>query len=157
MGILDRIRENRIKRAEYIEKSLADAKEIQTQKVKSRENIAKEVVKKIGNRDINIGGCPFIGRYSDGKMIELTKDPDDKDEPFGWPKGTVRGILTLLVVEGFFIMTFLLFYKFDLPINIIFQMWQILAGVFSIVVASYFWTRIKMGNNGGNMFNPFGF
>jgi len=154
MKILDNIRKNRIKRRELLEKTIEEENEIRKQKIKSRENITKTAIEKVGNRDINIG-CPFLGINSDGPVMELAQDPENREEPFGWPRGTVRGILTLIVVEGFFLMTMLMLYMFDMPLTIVFDMWKILAGVFGLVVASYFWSRVKMGR-GGNMFNPFG-
>jgi len=153
MKILDNIRKNRIKRRELIEKTIEDENEIRKQKIKSRENITKTAIEKMGDRDINIG-CPLLGNSKNGSLLELSKDPDNLQEPFGWPRGTVRGILTLWIVVGFFLITMLMLYIFDLPLEMVFDMWKILAGVFSVVVASYFWSRIKMGR-GNNGFNPF--
>jgi len=152
MGILERVRENRLKRKELLEKTLDDAKEIQKQKIKTRESIAKEIINR-EKRDIDINVCPFLG--GNKGMIELTKDPDNVEEPFGWPKGTVRGILTLWISTGFILITMLMIFLLNLPLSMIFDMWKIFAGVFGLIVASYFYSRIKMGKN-GNMFNPFG-
>ena len=141
---------------EKIDDALSNSEEVQKQKIISKENITKEAIKHIGEyRKSNV--CPFVGSYSDNKLIELSRDPDTlKDEPFGWPKGTVRGILTLWVSASFMLVTMLMIFLLDLPISIIFEMWKIFAGVFGVIVASYFWTRIKMGK-GNNPFSPFNF
>jgi hypothetical protein len=158
MGILSKWRNERNTRKEWIQEKvdqvMDDSEEIKKQRIKSRENITKEVVKQIGENKKQGMGCPFYGSYSDNQLLELTRDPDSNDEPFGWPKGTVRGILAIWVTLGFLILTMLIFFLLPISVAMIFEMWKVLSGVFVLIVASYFWTRIKMSGNGplGGMF-----
>ena len=149
MGLLKRWKENRLQRESYIRKQLnkriTESVEIQKKRMDNRKDIINTVME---NRR-GIGLCPLYAQ-SDQSILELERDPNDiPNEPFNWPRGTVRGMLAIFVTLGFLLITMIIMFTLNIPLEMIFEMWKILAGVFGLVVASYFWTRMKMGRPGG--------
>ena len=140
--MFDKLKERQARRKEIADKLInqMESPEIVKQRIKSRENIAKKILE----RDNPCSKEKYIQ-----SAIELSRDPNDINEPFGWKKGTVRGILTFWITIGFLLITMLMIFTLPLSLNIIFEMWKVLSLVFTIVIGSYFYTRIKMGN----MFN----
>ncbi len=153
MPLFDRVKAKRKARKEELLQDIERLDKIrenkQKQRIKTLEKtatIAKNLPDKTINRNLNIGTgiCPIFQ-----KSIELeTKETGPEYEPFGWPKGTVRGILTFWVVIGFFLLTAVILIKIPLtPIQVL-RMWEVLAIVFGLVVGSYFYSRMKMGSGG---------
>lgn len=160
MGLIREWMEKRKKRREWfkekVDQSMDQSDEVRKQKIKSRENVAKAIAKNMGNRQQNIV-CPYLRQPSSGDIIELVREPTDPtDQPFGLSKGTIRATIAIFITMGFLLITMMMVFILPLSMDMIFQMWYVLAGVFSIVVASYFWSRIKMNRGGGGMFPPFG-
>ncbi|MFW6173126.1 MAG: hypothetical protein ACOC5T_05220 [Elusimicrobiota bacterium] len=157
MGVIRDWREKRKKRREWVKEKVDQAMdqsdEVRKQKIKSRENVAKTIAKNMGNRQQII--CPYLRQPSSGDIIELVREPTDPtDQPFGLSKGTIRATIAIFVTMGFLLITMMMVFLLPLSMDMIFQMWYVIAGVFAIVVASYFWTRISMGR--GGFFPPFG-
>ena len=131
---------------EKIDQTMESSDEVRKQKIKSRENIAKEIISATKNNNSFI--CPYIQQPSSGDIIELIREPSDPtDQPFGLSKGTIRATIALFFTIGFLIITMMMIFLLPLTLDMIFNMWYVLAGVFSLIVTSYFYTRLK-GNIG---------
>ena len=128
---------------DQVDKLTNQGSDVAKQRIQSRENITKEVIKQIGNRQ-NVQ-CPYL--FGENReLVELTRDPNEPlNEPFGWPKGTLRGMLTIWVTIGFLLITMLIIFLLPLSLVMVMEIWKVLAGIFGLVVASYFYSRIKMG------------
>jgi len=61
-------------------------------------------------------------------------------EPFGWPPGTVRGIITFWVVMTFCLVCL---WNFMMNLDLIPMEWFL--SIVAIVIGSYFYSRFKMG------------
>jgi len=60
-------------------------------------------------------------------------------EPFGWPPGTVRGMITVFVCITFCIV---MMWSFITGVHLIPIEWFL--GIVTLVIGSYFYTRIRM-------------
>lgn len=78
-------------------------------------------------------GKTMVERLGSGTSLELESNYHLINEAFGWTKGTVRAMLTLLLVFTLCLTTIL---KYSLP-NIFYL-------IIILVIASYFYTKIKI-------------
>lgn len=124
MKFFEYLRKKRQKRIEKIQSAIDSHKELK----KERLSILKEIIKNRGKK------------VDDDIVYELSQDPDmPKPEPFNWPKGTVRGILTLWIVLIFCIIAL---WNFISGAGMIPIRWFL--GLVGAVIMSYFYSRYKM-------------
>jgi len=71
-------------------------------------------------------------------QLEFEVEGAYQNEPFGWPPGTVRGIITICVTLTFLI---LVMHDFLGGVNIIPMDWFL--GIVGAVILSYFYTRYR--------------
>jgi len=115
---------------------------VKKQRIQSSENIAKEILEKRQTLT-----CPLMGQQPNNDIIELVRDPNEPvNEPFGWKKGTVRGMLAIWTTIGFLLITALIMFQLPLTPVMVLDMWKILAFVYAMVVGSYFYTRLKLNS-----------
>ena len=149
MRLLNRILERKERREEnvdwakdQIDKLTDESDDVKIHRIDSKEKIALELL----NRNSTI--CPYIDGHQSDNIIELIRDPNEEpNEPFGWKRGTIRGMLTIWVTIGFLLITMMMIFLLPLTLLMIMDMWKILAFVFTMIVGSYFYTRIKMSGN----------
>ena len=117
-------------------------------RLKSLERVAKEMGgDKNYNLNINRTTCPYYQRALNAE-IEYKKD-DDK--PLGMSKGSIRGILTLIILITACIISMYLLFSSLIPVDVKFFVMSWFFGIASMVIGYYFISRISM-NMGGNQF-----
>lgn len=138
--MFEKWKQKRKKLGEWIEKEsnriMQQSDKIRLQKIKSRENIIRDLIKTTKKAPPS------------EDIIELLRDPDDPTSyPMGLSKGTIRASMAIIITVGFLLITMMMVFLLPLSLDIIFEMWKLLALVFTIVVGSYFYSRLKL--NGG--------
>ncbi len=74
----------------------------------------------------------------DENKLEIEVSGANQNEPFGWPPGTVRGIITICVTLTFLI---ILMWDFIRGVGLIPINWFL--GIVGAVILSYFYSRYK--------------
>ena len=124
MRLFEYLREKRQLRREYLKDALDTQQAIAEKKIEAIHDVVRRE--------------PLLAqRYS--MFYGVSKD----DEPFGWPRGTVRGIITIWIVLAFCIY---MIFDVGLGLNNIPVEW--LLGIVGAVIMSYFYTRYKKTNGG---------
>ena len=126
MRLLEYLDRKKERRKQILQEERDRQLEIRKEKIESRKEVMKEAAK--------VAPMAILARKS---FDVVSKE----DEPFGWPKGTVRGVITIWIVLTFCII----------------MMWDIFTGagkiptqwylaIIGAVIMSYFYSRYKMGN-----------
>ncbi len=90
-------------------------------------------------REMSKDVCSFTHKFNlPYEFIGISAD----NEPFGWPRGTVRGIITIWTVLTLCIITM---WSIMTGANIIPIEWFL--GIMGMIIMSYFYTRFKMSSN----------
>jgi len=119
MGLREILKDRLEDRRERFKEELEKEYQFKKDKLEAR----KEVVNKIVHKPSTMS---FEGISND-------------TEPFSWPRGTVRGIITIWVVLSFCI---IVMYSFMTRQNMIPVEWYL--GIVAMIISSYFYTRMKM-------------
>ena len=140
------------RRREALTKDIGELQDKQSKlseaRLKSLERVAKELGgDKNYNLNINRTTCPYYQRALNAE-IEFKKDDDN---PLGMHKGSIRGILTLVVIITACIVSMYLLFSPRMHYDIKFFVMSWFFGIASMVIGYYFISRISM-NMGGNQF-----
>lgn len=111
-------------------------------RLKALEGVAKEIGgDKNYNLNVNRTICPYYQRALNTE-IEFKKDDDN---PLGMNKGSVRSILTLLVIMTACLISIYLLFSPRIPFDMKFFVMSWFFGIASMVIGYYFISRISMG------------
>ncbi len=127
-------RERRKQRQKFLLETIKANKEVQVERVKNKRVVLESI---LSNANPIYGDCPYTKKQPELRQLyDLVKDPDeDFPEPFGLPRGTIRGIITIVMTATFCMAVA----KGIVPINIF-------CYVSVAVILSYFFTRLNLSN-----------
>ena len=117
-------------------------------RLKHLEKVAKELGgDKNYNLNINRTICPYYQRALNAEI----EYKDDDDQPLGMNKGSIRGILTLLVIMTACLISIYLLFSPRIPVDVKFFVMSWFFGIASMVIGYYFISRISMNMGGNNL------
>lgn len=132
MGLFNILRKRKQERREFIKDLQENEKEIRKQKIKSRENILKTILKQQKDN-------PCIQQtYNVEKISEFVSD-DNKN----WG---VKRIIAIWVTLGYLLTNLMIFGLGLFPFSFLFRSYLIFCFVSVLVILSYFYSSLKMGN-----------
>lgn len=133
-----RINDRRQDRQEFLQETMKNEKEIRKQRIKSRENIVKQLLER-EKKD------PCLRQHFN--MERLNEFVSDENKSY-----SVKKMIAIWVTLGYLITNFFIFGLQLFPLEMMFQVYLIFNFVAVMVILSYFYTSFKIGEIFRGMF-----
>jgi hypothetical protein len=131
MRILKRIRENREQRQENLQAILHEETDIRKQRIKSREGIIKELLKR--ERE-----DPCLRQHFN--LESLNEFVSDENKSY-----SVKKMMAIWICLGYIITNFFILITAAFTMALLFRIYLIFSFVSVLVILSYFYTSFKLG------------